>query len=224
MYDSKLRCTNRALCNLAGCCSPPRGANTQTTERFLIYDVTYATYFRQRCQNFLRHFEEHGLRWENMCVIWADGAPAMLGAKIGFKKLVQDRAPKPVPLHCMQESAEEVQLLGETAVQPWFVSISGVAQRWALHRIRTTENFDEFGLDPDCKTLQNLSSGPDLDSVNGKEMRNFCCENAACFTFFYFISTWTLHLKKFLDCGWTWTEFQKSGMYLDRKIWQSAHL
>ena len=30
--------------------------------------------------------------------------------------------------------------------------------------------------------------------------------------------------QKNLDCGWTWTEFWKSGLDLDRKIWQSAHL
>jgi len=36
--------------------------------------------------------------------------------------------------------------------------------------IRTIANFVEFGLDPGCKTLQNLGSRPDLDSVNGKEI------------------------------------------------------
>jgi len=28
---------------------------------------------------------------------------------------------------------------------------------------RTMVNFVEIGLDPDCKSLQNLGSGPDLD-------------------------------------------------------------
>jgi len=29
--------------------------------------------------------------------------------------------------------------------------------------IRTIANFVEFGLDPDCESLQNLGSGPELD-------------------------------------------------------------
>jgi len=35
-----------------------------------------------------------------------------------------------------------------------------------LDWIRTHANFIEFGLDLDCKTLQNLGFGPDLDLVN----------------------------------------------------------
>jgi len=37
-----------------------------------------------------------------------------------------------------------------------------------LDWIRTIANFVEFGLEPDCKSLQNLGSGPDLDLVSGK--------------------------------------------------------
>ena len=38
-------------------------------------------------------------------------------------------------------------------------------------------------------------------------MRRFCYEKATFSNFLVFISTWTLHLKNFLDCGWTGTEF-----------------
>jgi len=57
---------------------------------------------------------------------------------------------------------------------------------FALDWIRATANFVEFGLDPDCKSLQNLGPGPDLDRVNGKKMRHFCCEKAAFFKYFAF--------------------------------------
>ena len=42
--------------------------------------------------------------------------------------------------------------------------------------------------------------------------------------FLDFNGTWTLHLKYILDCGWTCTEFEKSGLVLGCKIWQSLHL
>jgi len=80
---------------------------------------------------------------------------------------------------------------------------------FGLDRIRTIANFVEFGLDPDCKTLQNLGSGPDLDLVNGKEMRHFCCEKAAFFKYF------GLHLD--LDLAFEKTfglSFLKSGLDL----------
>jgi len=35
----------------------------------------------------------------------------------------------------------------------------------------TDKKFVEFELDPDCKSLQNFGSRPDLDWVNGKEMQ-----------------------------------------------------
>jgi len=38
-------------------------------------------------------------------------------------------------------------------------------------------------------------------------MRDFCCEKAAFFQFSGLHLDLDLHLKKFLDCGWTWTEF-----------------
>jgi len=75
--------------------------------------------------------------------------------------------------------------------------------------IRTIANFVEFGLDPRCKSLQNLRSGPDLDWVNGKETLHFCCEKNNFSNFLDLFWSWTLHLKKFSECGWTWTEFFK---------------
>jgi len=35
-------------------------------------------------------------------------------------------------------------------------------------------NFVDFGLDPDCETLEIFGTGPDLDSFNGQELCNFC--------------------------------------------------
>jgi len=69
-------------------------------------------------------------------------------------------------------------------------------QRWAL-------DWTSIGLDPDCKSLQNLGPGPNLDWVNAKEMRHFCCEKTAFFKYF------GLHLD--LDCT-----FEKYfGLWLD---------
>jgi len=42
----------------------------------------------------------------------------------------------------------------------------GKDEHWTglgLDWIRTIANFVEFGLDPNCKSLQNSGSGPDLD-------------------------------------------------------------
>ena len=44
-------------------------------------------------------------------------------------------------------------------VQVWVRSRDGLDLDW----IRTVANFVEFGLDPECKALQNLGSGQDLD-------------------------------------------------------------
>jgi len=53
-----------------------------------------------------------------------------------------------------------------------------------VYWIRAIANFVEFGLDPDCKSLQNLKPRPDLDWVNGKELRHFCCKKAAFLKYF----------------------------------------
>jgi len=72
-----------------------------------------------------------------------------------------------------------------------------------LNWIRTIENFVEFGLDPDCKSLQNFVSGPGLDWVNGKGMLHFCCDKAAFLKFFGPHLDFDLTFVNFLDCGWT---------------------
>ena len=46
----------------------------------------------------------------------------------------------------------------DESVEPWEPEVS-IGLDW----IRTIANFIEFGLDPDCKSPQNLGSGPDLD-------------------------------------------------------------
>jgi len=62
--------------------------------------------------------------------------------------------------------------------------LSEMSTGLGLEWIRTIAKFVEFGLDPDCKTIPNLGWVPDLDVVNGAEMRRFCCEKAAFFDFF----------------------------------------
>jgi len=74
-----------------------------------------------------------------------------------------------------------------------------------LDWVRTIANFFEFGLDPDCKSHQNFWPGPDLDWVNGNEMRHFCCEKDAFFKFF------GLHL----DLDFTFEKFFRLWLDLD---------
>jgi len=52
--------------------------------------------------------------------------------------------------------------------------------------IQDIANCVEFGLDPDCKSFQNLGSGPDLDCVNTVEKKCgiFDTENVAFFKYF----------------------------------------
>jgi len=65
---------------------------------------------------------------------------------------------------------------------------------------------------PDCKTLQNLGSGPDLNLVNGKEMWHFCCEKATFFKYFglhldldfSFEKNFGLCLDCFKNQDWIW--------------------
>jgi len=81
-----------------------------------------------------------------------------------------------------------------------------------------------FRLDPDCKTFQNLGSGPDLDLVNAEEMRGFCCEKAAFFNFFVTVVGLGLYIgKTFWTVVGLGLSFKKSGLDLDLKIWQSVH-
>ena len=46
-------------------------------------------------------FEEEGLDWGKLVHACTDGAPAMLGAKSGFTKLLKQKHPKVVTLHCI---------------------------------------------------------------------------------------------------------------------------
>jgi len=46
-------------------------------------------------------FEEEGLDWSKLVHACTDGAPAMLGARSGFTKLLKQKNPKVVTLHCI---------------------------------------------------------------------------------------------------------------------------
>ncbi len=46
-------------------------------------------------------FEEEGLDWGKLVHACTDGAPAMLGARSGFAKLLKQKNPKAVTLHCI---------------------------------------------------------------------------------------------------------------------------
>ena len=90
----------------------------------------------------------------------------------------------------------------------WIVLQASVSEMSVgLDWIRTIANCVDFWLDVECKSFQNLGSGPDLDWVNGKEMRHFVVKRLHFSNILDF--TWTLHLKNILDCGWTGTEFFK---------------
>ena len=46
-------------------------------------------------------FQENTIEWKNLCGVCTDGAPAMLGSRSGFQKLVKDRSPEVRSIHCM---------------------------------------------------------------------------------------------------------------------------
>ena len=46
-------------------------------------------------------FDQEKLKWENLCGVCTDGAPAMLGARSGLQMLDRDRSPDAVSMHCM---------------------------------------------------------------------------------------------------------------------------
>ena len=46
-------------------------------------------------------FKKHDLKWQNLCSVCTDGAPAMLGARSGFAKLIQDLNSEATSVHCM---------------------------------------------------------------------------------------------------------------------------
>ncbi|XP_076803440.1 zinc finger BED domain-containing protein 5-like [Clavelina lepadiformis] len=45
--------------------------------------------------------QNHGIPWENVCGVCTDGAPAMLGCRSGFQRLVINASPKAIGTHCM---------------------------------------------------------------------------------------------------------------------------
>ena len=46
-------------------------------------------------------FVTEGLKWEKLCGVCTDGAPAMLGAKSGFQTKVKLKSPQVRKVHCM---------------------------------------------------------------------------------------------------------------------------
>ena len=52
-------------------------------------------------QTLAMFFDQEELKWENLCGVCTDGAPAMLGARSGLQTLVRDRSPDAVSMHCM---------------------------------------------------------------------------------------------------------------------------
>lgn len=47
------------------------------------------------------YFKKCELKWENLCSVCTDGAPAMIGARSGFVKRVKELSPNASSLHCM---------------------------------------------------------------------------------------------------------------------------
>jgi len=84
-------------------------------------------------------------------------------------------------LFCMWRHLQAATLV-KRSVLSVFVNLCCRDVHWSglgLGWIRTAPNFIEFGLDPDCKSLEKLGPVSDLDWVIRKELRHFCCEKAA---------------------------------------------
>lgn len=45
--------------------------------------------------------KEHKISWEKVCGVCTDGAPAMLGCRSGFQRLVLNESPKVIGTHCV---------------------------------------------------------------------------------------------------------------------------
>ncbi|XP_039175589.1 SCAN domain-containing protein 3-like [Crotalus tigris] len=45
--------------------------------------------------------KEHNISWGKVCGVCTDGAPAMLGCRSGFQRLVRNESPKVIGTHCM---------------------------------------------------------------------------------------------------------------------------
>jgi len=73
--------------------------------------------------------------------------------------------------------------------------------------IRTITDF--LDLDPDCVNhFKNFGSEPDLDGANGKKSAAFLFLKTVFCQYFGLHFDLDFTLKRFLDYGWTWTEFQ----------------
>ena len=46
-------------------------------------------------------FQDNKLEWKDLCRVCSDGAPAMLGSRSGFQKLVKDKSPVVTGVHCV---------------------------------------------------------------------------------------------------------------------------
>lgn len=46
-------------------------------------------------------FQNHQITWGSVCGVCTDGAPAMLGCRSGFQRLVSNESPKVIGTHCM---------------------------------------------------------------------------------------------------------------------------
>lgn len=49
----------------------------------------------------LDYFEKHNLMWENLAGFCTNGAPAMLGSRLGLAKLVKQKNPTTLTTHCI---------------------------------------------------------------------------------------------------------------------------
>ena len=102
----------------------------------------------------------------------------------------------------------------------------GRAEHWTglgLDWIRTMTNLLILDWIRTVKCFINLGSGPDSDWVNGKKFCVFF--NESCIL----LISWTLFGLGFWIFYTFWTKVglglsHKTGLDLDRKIWQSAHL
>ena len=47
------------------------------------------------------YFKKWDLKWENLCSVCTDGAPAMIGARLVFAKRLKALAPGAMSVHCM---------------------------------------------------------------------------------------------------------------------------
>ena len=67
-------------------------------------------------------------------------------------------------------------------------------------------NFIDFGLDPDCIMLHKFKIRTGFGPSQLKRIAQFLLLKICILLNFW---TWIFNFLKFLDYGWTWTEFQK---------------